>query len=143
MGFDSITAEAKDFITRLLRRIPGKRMTAGSALQHDWLKERTRRRKTCRIKIENLRKFLNRRKMQRIGKALVAISAFKEAARTSIGNSTRDSRSSGYQTLDFEDPSEEGNGEQEEGEEEDHQEGQEEEGLISVCQLTDNSNSFE
>ena len=34
-----------------------------------------------RIKIENLRKFLNRRKMQRIGKALVAISAFKEAAR--------------------------------------------------------------
>ena len=67
--------------------------------------------------------------------------------RTSIGNSTRDSRSSGYQTLDFEDPSEEGNGEQEEeeGEEEDHQEGQEEEGLISVChsQLTDNSNSFE
>ena len=36
---------------------------------------------TFRIKIENLRKFLNRRKMQRIGKALVAISAFKEAAR--------------------------------------------------------------
>jgi len=89
--FDSITAEAKDFITRLLRRVPGKRMTAGTALQHDWLKERTRRRKTCRIKIENLRKFLNRRKMQRVGKALVAISAFKEAARTSIG-----SRSSGF-----------------------------------------------
>jgi len=137
--FDSITAEAKDFITRLLRRVPGKRMTAGIALQHDWLKERTRRRKTCRIKIENLRKFLNRRKMQRVGKALVAISAFKEAARTSIG-----SRSSGYQTLDLKDHPTEENGEEEEEKEEDQKEGKEEEdGLISVSQsqLIDNSNS--
>lgn len=141
--FDSITAEAKDFITRLLRRIPGKRMTAGTALQHDWLKERTRRRKTCRIKIENLRKFLNRRKMQRIGKALVAISAFKEAARTSIGSSTRDSRSSGYQTLDLEDLPAEGNGGKDE--EEDDTGKEDKEGLICVSQsqLADNSNSSE
>merc|ERR1719432_734021 len=118
-------------------------MTAGTALQHDWLKERTRRRKTCRIKIENLRKFLNRRKMQRIGKALVAISAFKEAARTSIGSSTRDSRSSGYQTLDLEDLPAEGNGGKDE--EEDDIGKEEEEGLICVSQsqLADNSNSSE
>merc|ERR1712038_578501 len=144
--FDSITADAKDFITRLLRKVSSKRMTAGTALQHDWLKERTRRRKTCRIKIENLRKFLNRRKMQRIGKALVAISAFKEAARTSIGSISRQSMSSGYQTMDFEEI--QGNGDEEkeeegEGEEEDGGCFEENEDSINVCQsqVTDNSNS--
>jgi len=145
--FDSITAEAKDFITRLLRKVSSKRMTAGTALQHDWLKERTRRRKTCRIKIENLRKFLNRRKMQRIGKALVAISAFKEAARTSIGSTSRQSLSSGYQTMDFEEiqgnDDEEKDEEEEEGEEEDGGCFEENEDSINVCQsqVTDNSNS--
>merc|ERR1711973_576092 len=144
--FDSITAEAKDFITRLLRKVSSKRMTAGTALQHDWLKERTRRRKTCRIKIENLRKFLNRRKMQRIGKALVAISAFKEAARTSIGSTSRQSVSSGHQTMDFEEI--QGNDDEEkeeegEGEEEEEDCFEENEDSISVChsQVTDNSNS--
>ena len=122
----------KDFITRLLRKVSSKRMTAGSLQivtlrSHNWslkellcsmigLKKGQGGEKLAggyifnrnwsfiffklklnrgyivnrswlftsfhfRIKIENLRKFLNRRKMQRIGKALVAISAFKEAAR--------------------------------------------------------------
>ena len=65
--------------------------------------------------------------------------------RTSIGSSTRDSRSSGYQTLDFEDPPDEGNGEQQE-EEEDEAEKEEEGGLIGVSQSQlseDNSNSSE
>merc|ERR1719357_1134775 len=149
--FDSITAEAKDFITRLLRKVSSKRMTAGTALQHDWLKERTRRRKTCRIKIEKLRKFLNRRKMQRIGKALVAISAFKEAARTSIGSISRQSMSSGYQTMDFEEIQGKGDEEKEEEEGEGEEEGEEKEAVdfeekedsLSVCQsqVTNNSNS--
>ena len=72
---------SQDFISRLLRKSPGRRLSARQALQHDWLSERTQRKKTVWIKIENLRKFLNRRKIQRVGLALKAVSAFKGSIR--------------------------------------------------------------
>jgi len=85
--FEEVTADAKDFITRLLRKSPSRRMTAAACLEHSWLKEKLMRRKTARIKVTNLRKFLARRKVQNIGRALKVINVFKGAARESRSSS--------------------------------------------------------
>jgi len=85
--FEEVSADAKDFITRLLRKTPARRMTAAACLEHSWLKEKLMRRKTARIKVTNLRKFLARRKVQNIGRALKVINVFKGAARESRSSS--------------------------------------------------------
>merc|ERR1711915_251196 len=54
--------------------------------EHSWLKEKLMRRKTARIKVTNLRKFLARRKVQNIGRALKVINVLKTAARQSRGS---------------------------------------------------------
>merc|ERR1719341_1741079 len=92
--FEEVSADAKDFITRLLRKSPTRRMTAAACLDHSWLKEKLMRRKTARIKVTNLRRFLARRKVQNIGRALRVINVLKGAA--------RDSRSSSEGILDSE-----------------------------------------
>ena len=73
----------QDFITRLLRRDPGRRMSASDCSKHPWLGEKDGAKKTGKIKIENLRKFLARRKVQNVGKVLKAINVFKVTARDS------------------------------------------------------------
>jgi len=83
--FDEVSAEAKDFITRLLRRDPRKRMPAEKCLNHNWLVEGQYR--TGKIKIENLRKFLARRKLQNIGRVLRAINVLKMSAKKSLTES--------------------------------------------------------
>jgi len=85
--FEEVSADAKDFITRLLRKSPSRRITAIACLEHSWLKEKLMRRKTARIKVTNLRKFLARRKVQNIGRALKVINVFKGAARESRSSS--------------------------------------------------------
>ena len=67
----------------MLRRNPQKRISASDCLKHSWLQENVSS-KRGKIRIENLRKFLARRKVQNVGKVLKAINVFKE---------TRDSRS--------------------------------------------------
>ena len=79
--FDEVTAVGKDFITRLLRKEPARRMTAAACLQHEWLRETFMRKKTTRINVKNLRKFLARRKVQNVGRALKAISILKGAGK--------------------------------------------------------------
>ena len=73
----------KDFISRLLRKRSEKRMSASECLEHSWLEEKEISNKTSKIKIENLRKFLARRKLQNVGRVLRAINVFKETARDS------------------------------------------------------------
>eukprot|EP00092_Neocalanus_flemingeri_P031082 GFUD01033762.1.p1 GENE.GFUD01033762.1~~GFUD01033762.1.p1 ORF type:complete len:491 (-),score=154.57 GFUD01033762.1:268-1740(-) len=90
--FEEVSPDAKDFITRLLRKSPARRLTASACLDHSWLKEKLMRKKTTRIKVTNLRKFLTRRKVQNIGRALRVINVFKGAA--------KDSRSSSEGLLD-------------------------------------------
>merc|ERR1719228_1338188 len=85
--FDEVSPDAKDFITRLLRKNPSRRMTATACLEHSWLKEKLMRKKTTRIKVTNLKKFLARRKVQNIGRALRVINVFKGAARESRSSS--------------------------------------------------------
>lgn len=79
--FDEVSAEAKDFITRLLRRAPEKRMSAEKCLEHNWLVEGSGR--TGKINIANIRKFLARRKLQNVGRVLRAINVLKMSAKRS------------------------------------------------------------
>jgi len=80
--FDEVSAEAKDFITRLLRRVPGSRMTAEKCLEHNWLEGGSGR--SGKINIENIRKFLARRKLQNVGRVLRAINVLKLSAKKSL-----------------------------------------------------------
>ena len=58
-------------------------MSSAECLEHTWLEEKEMENKTARISIENLRKFLARRKLKNVGRVLRAINVFKETARDS------------------------------------------------------------
>ena len=58
-------------------------MTAAACLENNWLKEKLMRSKTARINVANLRKFLARRKVQNVAKALKVINVFKSGAKKS------------------------------------------------------------
>ena len=62
-------------------------MSAAECLEHSWLEEKEMASKTSKIKIENLRKFLARRKLKNVGRVLRAINVFKETARDSRSRS--------------------------------------------------------
>ena len=66
-------------------------MSAAECLEHSWLEEKERASKTSKIKIENLRIFLARRKLKNVGRVLRAINVFKETARDSRSRSQEDS----------------------------------------------------
>ena len=58
-------------------------MSAVDCTKHPWISETDAAKKSGKIKIENLRKFLARRKVQNVGKVLKAINVFKVSARDS------------------------------------------------------------
>ena len=58
-------------------------MSSSECLEHSWLEEKEIGNKTAKIKIENLRIFLARRKLKNVGRVLRAINVFKETARDS------------------------------------------------------------
>ena len=66
-------------------------MSAAECLEHSWLEEKEIASKTSKIKIENLRIFLARRKLKNVGRVLRAINVFKETARDSGSRSQEDS----------------------------------------------------
>ena len=65
-------------------------MSAVECLEHGWLEEKEIASKTSKIKIENLRIFLARRKLKNVGRVLRAINVFKETARDSRSISDED-----------------------------------------------------
>eukprot|EP00092_Neocalanus_flemingeri_P027777 GFUD01030152.1.p1 GENE.GFUD01030152.1~~GFUD01030152.1.p1 ORF type:complete len:385 (-),score=95.28 GFUD01030152.1:32-1030(-) len=81
--FDEVSADAKDFLTRLLRKRPSHRMTASACLEHRWLNEKQMSGKITRIKVTNLRKYLAKRKVQNVAVVLRVTNVFKGAARDS------------------------------------------------------------
>jgi len=85
--FDIVSSDAKDFISRLLRKRSENRMSSSECLEHSWLEEKEIGNKTAKIKIENLRIFLARRKLKNVGRVLRAINVFKETARDSRSRS--------------------------------------------------------
>lgn len=63
MEWDSISAEAKDFVTHLLEKNPNKRLSAQQALTHPWI---LARRKTQTIDMNSTMKALNNLKTYRV-----------------------------------------------------------------------------
>lgn len=87
--FDTVSAEAKDFISRLLRKRADDRINSARCLEHPWLQEAPR---SNVIRVENLRRFLARRKVRNVGRVLRAINVLRkvseEAARIRSSDSS-------------------------------------------------------
>eukprot|EP00095_Tigriopus_kingsejongensis_P007737 maker-scaffold200_size264178-snap-gene-1.18 protein:Tk07737 transcript:maker-scaffold200_size264178-snap-gene-1.18-mRNA-1 annotation:"myosin light chain kinase" len=71
--FDSITDEAKDFISAVLIKSPRNRMSAEKCLEHPWLTTKGKEEMKKKINTAKLRKFLARRRWQRCGQAIRAM----------------------------------------------------------------------
>ncbi|CAL1548444.1 unnamed protein product [Lymnaea stagnalis] len=74
--FESISNEAKDFITKLLVKDPRKRMTASECLEHQWLRRSVKRESHLperSLSKKRLRKFVYRRKWQKAINAMLAL----------------------------------------------------------------------
>lgn len=74
-SFDDITHEAKDFISRLLRKDKRTRLSCENALAHPWIAlfEDSNSRSTKSLNKEKMRRFLVRQKWKKTGKALLAL----------------------------------------------------------------------
>jgi len=73
--FDSISENAQDFISQLLKKSPRTRLTADQCLEHSWLMELDITKNI--IRTENLKAFLARRRWQRCGQAIRALRRLK------------------------------------------------------------------
>ncbi|XP_070199611.1 myosin light chain kinase, smooth muscle-like isoform X1 [Littorina saxatilis] len=73
--FDSISKEAKDFISKLLVKDPRKRMSATDCLDHQWLRRSVKREGVPERSLskKRLRKFVYRRKWQKAINAMLAL----------------------------------------------------------------------
>ena len=70
--FESISQEAKSFISKLLVRALSERLTAQQCLAHPWLEVKASKEETV-IRTENLRRYLvTRRRWLRCGQAIKA-----------------------------------------------------------------------
>jgi len=87
--FDEISENAKDFINSLLKKDPGSRMKAEMCLEHVWLREVVDKLSDTVIRTENLRRFLARRRWQRCGQAIRAMSRMTGMMRRSRESSPR------------------------------------------------------
>jgi len=73
--FDSISENAQDFISQLLKKSPRIRLNADQCLEHSWLMEQDLSKRV--IKTDNLKAFLARRRWQRCGQAIRALRRLK------------------------------------------------------------------
>ncbi|XP_052231642.1 myosin light chain kinase 3-like isoform X2 [Dreissena polymorpha] len=73
--FESISAEAKDFITKLIHKDHTKRMSASECLEHKWLRRSAKRERipTRSLSTKRLKKFVYRRKWQKAVNAMLAL----------------------------------------------------------------------
>ncbi|XP_031438230.2 myosin light chain kinase, smooth muscle [Clupea harengus] len=74
--FDEISDEAKDFISSLLKKAMKARLTCVQCLDHKWLKQDTAKMEAKQLSKEALKKYILRRKWQKTGNAVRAISRF-------------------------------------------------------------------
>jgi len=90
--FDDISSNAKDFIKDLLKKKKQSRSTAKMCLDHPWLLEKDIGNHI--IKTDNLKKFLARRRWQRCGQAIRAMSRMSGMMKRRTRNASADSPSS-------------------------------------------------
>uniref|UniRef100_A0A673HMZ5 Myosin light chain kinase, smooth muscle n=1 Tax=Sinocyclocheilus rhinocerous TaxID=307959 RepID=A0A673HMZ5_9TELE len=75
-AFDEISDQAKDFIGSLLKKDMRARLTCAQCLEHSWLKQDTRNMEAKQLSKERMKKYILRRRWQKTGNAVRAISRF-------------------------------------------------------------------
>ncbi|XP_030236772.1 myosin light chain kinase, smooth muscle [Gadus morhua] len=79
-AFDEISDDAKDFITNLLKKNMKARLTCASCVEHPWLKQDTNTMQAKKLSKERMKKYILRRKWQKTGHAVRAISRLSSMA---------------------------------------------------------------
>ncbi|XP_062847673.1 myosin light chain kinase, smooth muscle-like [Trichomycterus rosablanca] len=82
--FDDITDEAKDFISKLLKKEKRSRMSCDQALAHPWMAS-TSPRVTKTLNKDKMRRFLARQRWQKTGKAVLALKRMTHLSHKSDG----------------------------------------------------------
>ncbi|XP_051567682.1 myosin light chain kinase, smooth muscle-like isoform X1 [Myxocyprinus asiaticus] len=75
-AFDEISDQAKDFISSLLKKDMRARLTCAQCLEHSWLKQDTKHMEAKQLSKERMKKYILRRRWQKTGNAVRAISRF-------------------------------------------------------------------
>ncbi|XP_062854171.1 myosin light chain kinase, smooth muscle [Trichomycterus rosablanca] len=75
-AFDEISEQAKDFISNLLKKNKKTRLTCALCLEHEWLKQDTKNMEAKQLSKERMKKYILRRRWQKTGNAVRAISRF-------------------------------------------------------------------
>ncbi|XP_073708043.1 myosin light chain kinase, smooth muscle [Garra rufa] len=75
-AFDEISDQAKDFISSLLKKDMKARLTCAQCLEHSWLKQDTKNMEAKQLSKERMKKYILRRRWQKTGNAVRAISRF-------------------------------------------------------------------
>ncbi|XP_056315650.1 myosin light chain kinase, smooth muscle isoform X1 [Danio aesculapii] len=75
-AFDEISDQAKDFISRLLKKDMRARLTCAQCFEHSWLKQDTKNMEAKQLSKERMKKYILRRRWQKTGNAVRAISRF-------------------------------------------------------------------
>uniref|UniRef100_A0A671M8T8 Myosin light chain kinase, smooth muscle n=1 Tax=Sinocyclocheilus anshuiensis TaxID=1608454 RepID=A0A671M8T8_9TELE len=75
-AFDEISDQAKDFISSLLKKDMRARLTCAQCLEHSWLKQDTKNMEAKQLSKERMKKYILRRRWQKTGNAVRAISRF-------------------------------------------------------------------
>ncbi|XP_056607403.1 myosin light chain kinase, smooth muscle [Triplophysa dalaica] len=75
-AFDEISDQAKDFISSLLKKDMRARLTCAQSLEHSWLKQDTKNMEAKQLSKERMKKYILRRRWQKTGNAVRAISRF-------------------------------------------------------------------
>ncbi|XP_057707533.1 myosin light chain kinase, smooth muscle [Corythoichthys intestinalis] len=79
-AFDEISDDAKDFITRLLKKDMKARLSCPQCLEHSWLKQDTNTMKAKKLSKERMKKYILRKKWQKTGHAIKAIGRLSSMA---------------------------------------------------------------
>ncbi|TRY98349.1 hypothetical protein DNTS_007747 [Danionella cerebrum] len=75
-AFDEISDQAKNFISRLLKKDMRARLSCAQCLEHPWLKQDTSNMEAKQLSKERMKKYILRRRWQKTGNAVRAISRF-------------------------------------------------------------------
>ncbi|KAI4880663.1 hypothetical protein NFI96_013451 [Prochilodus magdalenae] len=75
-AFDEISEQAKNFISSLLKKNMNARLTCSQCLEHPWLKQDTKNMEAKQLSKERMKKYILRRRWQKTGNAVRAISRF-------------------------------------------------------------------
>ncbi|XP_040912585.1 myosin light chain kinase, smooth muscle isoform X2 [Toxotes jaculatrix] len=79
-AFDEISDNAKDFITKLLKKDMKSRLSCAQCFEHPWLKQDTNTMKAKKLSKERMKKYILRRKWQKTGHAVRAIGRLSSMA---------------------------------------------------------------